>query len=219
VIKKKKKPAPDLSHERIRSAALELIDDVGLEDFSTRKLGTLLECEAMAIYWYYTSKDALLDAVVEKLMIGVGDALAAKTADNWIGTMRSLAHAYRNVAEDHPKAFPLLATRRFASEGTFAFLDRLFDLAREQGIDDKTTARFYRVISSYCNGFALSELAGPRGPQDPSTATLRKRFPSAAAVSEWLEPRRLDEIFDFGLELQLAALDNAVRAAHGRPAR
>ena len=211
--KKKAKSTPDLSHERICAAALELIDKDGLEEFSTRKLGRVLGCEAMAIYWYYPSKDALLDAIVDKLMSGVGALIAAEKTDDWIGTMRSLAHAYRQVGHDHPKAFPLLATRRFASEGTFEFLDRLFGLAREQGIDDKLTARYYRVISSYCSGFALSELAGPRGPQDPRTASLRKRFPRAAAVSEWLDTNRLDEIFEFGLELQLAALDKTVRAA------
>lgn len=207
----KKKPKNDLSHERICVAALELIDQDGLEEFSTRKLGRVLGCEAMAIYWYYESKDALLDAIVDKLMGSVGALIADEKTDDWIGTMRSLAHAYRQVGHDHPKAFPLLATRRFASEGTFAFLDRLFALARDQGIDDKDTARFYRVISSYCSGFALSELAGPRGPQDPRTAALRKRFPRAAAVSQWLEPQRLDEIFEFGLELQLAALAEATQ--------
>jgi AcrR family transcriptional regulator len=216
VTKKKAKTTPELSQDRIATAALELIDQDGLEEFSTRKLGRALGCEAMAIYWYFPSKDALLDAVVDKLMSGVGALIAERKSDDWIGTMRSLAHAYRQVGHDHPKAFPLLATRRFATEGTFAFLDRLFELARQQGIDDKLTARFYRVISSYCSGFALSELAGPRGPQDPATAPLRKRFPRAAAVSEWLDPRRLDEIFEFGLELQLAALDQTVRAARGK---
>ena len=208
----KKKPKTDLSHERICAAALELIDKDGLEEFSTRKLGRVLGCEAMAIYWYYPSKDALLDAIVDTLMTSVGAIIAAEKSADWIGTMRALAHAYRQVGHDHPKAFPLLATRRFASEGTFAFLDRLFELAREQGIDDKLTARFYRVISSYCSGFALNELAGPRGPQDPRTAPLRKRFPRAAAVSEWLDTNHLDEIFEFGLELQLAALGKTVKA-------
>jgi AcrR family transcriptional regulator len=217
--KKPAKAAPDLSHERICELALELIDKDGLEEFSTRKLGRLLGCEAMAIYWYYPSKDALLDAVVDRLMSSVGTALAEKQSDDWIATMRALAHAYRQVAHDHPKAFPLLATRRFASESTFAFLDRLFELAYEQGIDEKTTARFYRVISSYCSGFALSELAGPRGPQDPRTAALRKRFPRAAAVSEWLDTKRLDEIFAFGLEVQLEALAAAVHAARRGHAR
>jgi AcrR family transcriptional regulator len=171
----------------------------------------VLGCEAMAIYWYYPSKDALLDAVVDKLMVGVGAALANHASTDWIATMRALAHAYRNVAHTHPKAFTLLATRRFASEGTFAFLDRLFELARAQGIDDKLAARFYRMISSYCNGFGLNELASPRGPQDLRTAALRRRFPHVEAVSEWLEPKYLDEMFAFGLELQLTALAQATK--------
>jgi AcrR family transcriptional regulator len=212
VTARRKARAPaELSPETIRTAALRLIDEHGLEEFSTRKLGRALGCEAMALYWYYPSKDALLDAVVDKLMEGV-ELDAGVGARDWVSALRDLAHAYRRVAHDHPRAFPLLATRRFASEGTYAFLDRLFELARRQGIDDRTAARFYRVVSSYCNGFALNELAAPRGQQDPTTAPLRRKYARVAAVSVWLEPKYLDEMFAFGLELQLDAL---VRATSG----
>jgi len=51
-VKRKAKIQPELSHEAIRAAALRLIDDDGLDAFSTRKLGAALGCEAMAIYWY-----------------------------------------------------------------------------------------------------------------------------------------------------------------------
>jgi len=194
-----RKKAPELSAETIRSAALRVIDDEGLDEFSTRKLGRALGCEAMAIYWYYPSKDALLDAVVDLLMAGVA---AAVTADaDWIAILRAVAHAYRRVAHEHPRAFPLLATRRFASDGAFAFLEQLFALAREQGISDRATARYYRVVSSYCSGFALNELAPPA-----TTATRRRKFARVDAVSSWLDPEHLDDIFSFGLELQLAAL-------------
>lgn len=191
--------APELSEETIRDAALRVIDDEGLDGFSTRKLGRALGCEAMAIYWYYPSKDALLDAVVDTLMVGVGAAVVAKA--DWIGTLRAVAHAYRRIAHEHPKAFPLLATRRFGSEGTFAFLEKLFALAREQGVSDRVTARYYRVVSSYCNGFALNELAAP-----PTKPALHGKFPRVEAVSKWFEPKHLDDMFSFGLELQLAAL-------------
>lgn len=207
---------PALSQDAIRTAALALIDREGLAAFSVRQLGRELGCEAMAIYWYYPSKDALLDGVVELLMADVARVLDSGAPPDWVAGLRELAHAYRRIAREHPNAFPLLATRRFASEGTFAFLERLFELARRQGIDDRTAARFYRVVSAYCNGFALSELAAPRGPQDPRTAALRKRFPHVEAVSAWLEPRHTDELFAFGLELQLDALAATHR---DRPAR
>jgi AcrR family transcriptional regulator len=202
----KRKRAPlGLSHDMICEAALALIDDEGLEEFSTRKLGRTLGCEAMAIYWYYPSKEALLDAVVDKLMSSVASA-RNESASDWVEGLRQVAHAYRRIAHDHPKAFPLLATRRFASEGTYAFLEDLFEAARRQGVPDRTTARFYRVVSSYCNGFALNELALPRDHQRAGPAALHPRFARVAAVFEWLEPRHLDDIFDFGLELMLDAL-------------
>ncbi len=197
--KAKAKAQPELSQETIRVAALRLIDDDGLDAFSTRKLGAVLGCEAMAIYWYYPSKEALLDAVVDLLMEGVARAVTA--SGEWIATLRAVAHAYRRVAHEHPRAFPLLATRRFASETTYAFMERLFDLARAQGIADRVTARYYRVVSSYCNGFALNELAGPAQVQ-----AQRRKFPRVHEVSTWLEPEHLDDIFAFGLELQLGAL-------------
>lgn len=208
--KRATKPArspANLSHETICTAALELIDRDGLTAFSTRKLGRVLGCEAMAIYWYYASKELLLDAVVDKLMANVGTVVDPDAPD-WVDALRAVALAYRRLAHDHPKAFPLLATRRFATEGTYAFLEKLFELARRHGIDDRTSAQFYRVVSSYCNGFALNELAALPGPR---TAALRKRFARVAAVSTWLEPRYLDEIFHFGLELQLAALARSTR--------
>ena len=213
MTKPKKRPPPaglstGLSHGAICTAALKLIDREGLEEFSTRKLGRALGVEAMAIYWYYPSKDALLDAVVDKLTEGLIAALANQ--GDWIAVLRDVAHAYRQIAHDHPLAFPLLATRRFASERTYMFMEQLFELAQREGIDDKIAARFYRVVSSYCNGFALNELATLRGAA-PSTAALRKRFSRVAEVSKWLEPRYLDEMFEFGLELHLTSLAQATK--------
>ena len=203
-VRAKKRP-PSLSADAIATAALRLIDREGLEKFSTRKLGAALGVEAMAIYWYYPSKDALLDAVVEKLVEPLQAVVAEATADDWIAALRDLAHAYRRIAHEHPKAFPLLATRRFASEGTYAFMEKLFELAEQARIPDRVAARFYRVVSSYCNGYALNELATLRGAA-PATAALRKRFTRVSAVSKWLEAEHLDEMFEFGLELHLSAL-------------
>ena len=196
---KKKKPS-SLTHEKIRRAALEVIDAEGIDAFSTRKLGAVLGCEAMAIYWYYPSKEALLDAVVDELMSHVG---VATEATDWVEALRDIARAYRGLARKHPNAFPLIATRRFATEGTYAFLDRLFALAHRQGIDDRTVARFFRAVSAYCSGIALNELASRRAPDDREA---RARYEHVATVSKWLEPKHFDDLFEFGLGVLLDAL-------------
>jgi AcrR family transcriptional regulator len=153
----------------------------------------------MAIYWHFPSKEALLDAVVDELMAGVAAAVV-DDADDWLATLREVARAYRRIAHDHPRAFPLLATRRFASEPTHRFLEQLFAMAHRHRVPDRTAARLYRIVSSYCSGFALNELAA----RPPRRA--RRGFPRLAAASAWLEPAHADEIFEAGLELLLAPL-------------
>lgn len=194
----------DLSHDTIRTAALALIDRDGLAAFSIRKLGAELGCEGMALYWYYRSKDALLDAIVDLMMQDVAAVLEGTRSDSWVDILRDVARAYRAVCHSHPQAFPLLATRRFSTDYTFGFLERLFALAHEHGLDDKTIAMYYRVVSSYCSGFALNELAD--APTIP-----RKKYARLAAVATHLERKHLDEMFELGLELQLDALRTSQR--------
>jgi AcrR family transcriptional regulator len=208
MVESKKRKAgrrPPLTPERIRETALELIEKDGLEELSTRKLGRALGVEAMAIYWYFPNKDALLDAVVESLVskIAPADVPPAKLPGDFIDALRGLAHAYRNLAKSYPKAFPLLALRRFATEPTYEFLNTLFTLAEEHGLDARATARFYRLVSSYCSGAALNELAGlQHRDEGPAGAP----YPRLVAVWKWLGPEHYDDVFSFGLEVLLSAL-------------
>jgi AcrR family transcriptional regulator len=204
--KRKKGTQPNLSADRVRAAALKLIEADGLEELSTRKLGRALGVEAMAIYWYYPSKEALLDAVVELL---VSKLEAPRGDEDWIAALRKLAHAYRAIAHQYPNAFPLLAMRRFATESTYAFLENLFTLARKEGLDDKTTARWFRLVSSYCSGVALDEIAGRREQVRENVGAaeaLRASFPRLSAVSSHLAPEHFDEVFEFGLDVLLDSL-------------
>ena len=209
--KRKRAAQPNLSAERVRAAALRLIEADGIEAFSTRKLGRALGVEAMAIYWYYPSKEALLDAVVELLISKLDAPGTTREEGDWIDGLRRLAHAYRGIAHEYPNAFPLLAMRRFATKDTYAFLENLFTLARKGGLDDRMTARWFRLVSSYCSGVALDEIAGRRELEKARVSgegaeSLRGRFPRLVAVSSWLAPEHFDDVFEFGLEVLLGAL-------------
>jgi AcrR family transcriptional regulator len=221
--KKKTRAQPNLTSERVRDEALRLIESEGLEGFSTRKLGRALGVEAMAIYWYYPSKEALLDDVVEALVSKLGGAPGSTRSNearptDFIDALRKLARAYRALAHAYPRAFPLLATRRFATEGTYRFLNDLFTLAEQHGLDARTTARFYRLVASYCSGIALDELAGIREMETRHDAKeARAVLPRLADVWEWLAPEHYEDVFSFGLELLLSALRE--EASRSRPSK
>jgi AcrR family transcriptional regulator len=218
---KKKRGHPQLTADRVRAEALRLIEAEGLDEFSTRKLGRALGVEAMAIYWYYPSKEALLDAVVESLIARIGSATVPEDGD-FIEGLRKIAYAYRGLAHEYPNAFPLLASRRFATEQTYKFLEDLFAAARREGLDERTTARFFRLVSSYCSGVALDELAGKKEavPSAAQLENMRTTFPHLTSVRQWLAPSHFDDVFAFGLEVLLEALHNAPRKTNpARPRR
>ena len=105
---------PPLTRERIIEAALHIVDGQGLGRLTMRRLGDALQVEAMAIYHHMPrGKEELLDGVVESLVEAMEhdkDVLSTPR-DGWQDFLQRLAHGVRRVALEHPKAFPLVASR------------------------------------------------------------------------------------------------------------
>lgn len=182
-----------LTQDRIAKTSLELIDRIGLDDFSTRRLGAALGCEAMAIYNHFASKDALLDAVVDRLFREVS---IPAHGPGWEARVRGFADSYRALAHAHPKAFPLLATRRFRTRAR-NLVERIIGALLEEGFAPKKAAELFRVVASYCNGAILDELAGAFPAADDAHPNIR-------SIQDFLGPAHYDALFDRGLTLLLA---------------
>ena len=159
----------------------------------------------MAIYWYYPSKDALLDAVVDKLMVA-SRRRCGRRRDKWIDALRNLAHAYRRIAHDHPRRS---RSSRRADSRAKTRTRSSSACSRSRATQASTTRRRRASIGSSARTAAASR----------STSWLRRVVPRIRARPDfvassrgtrpspkWLEPEYLDEMFEFGLELQLTAL-------------
>ena len=57
-----------MNREILTRGALALLDDVGLEELSLRRLGATLKVRAGAIYWHFKSKQELLDEMATTLL-------------------------------------------------------------------------------------------------------------------------------------------------------
>jgi AcrR family transcriptional regulator len=182
-----------LTQERIAKTSLELIDEIGLDEFSTRRLGAALGCEAMAIYNHFASKDALLDAVVDRLFREVS---VPPKGSGWEARVRGFAASYRALAHAHPKAFPLLATRRFRTRAR-NLVEQLIAVLHEEGFSPKASAELFRLLSNYCNGTILDELSGAFPP-------ATDEHPNIKRVQDYLGPQNYDAMWDRGLTLLLS---------------
>ena len=156
-----------LSRERIVDAAVEFIDAHGLPGLTMRRLGNELGVEAMALYRYVPGKEELLDAVVETLVERMerDDDVLDSPRDGWQDFLVRLAHGVRRVALEHPKAFPLVASRPPEApwlrpplrslDWVETFLSGLID----EGFTDLAAVAAYRAYTSFLLGHLLLEVS------------------------------------------------------------
>lgn len=207
-------PAPRrlaLTRERILRAALDLIDQRGLEKLSMRTLGSALGVEAMSLYNHVQGKDAILDGVVETML---GEFPVAEAPDpDWRVRLARGARAFRALALEHPNAFPLFARRPARSWQSARHLVEA-ELARliDSGFTPDDAVRVQRIALRYVIGFCLSDAASAadRSEGRPAGApTLdQEGFPLVNRLLGSLAEPDADELFELGLSLLVAGIDS-----------
>jgi AcrR family transcriptional regulator len=156
-----------LDRDRIVSAALDYIDDEGLAGLTMRRLGTRLGVEAMSLYRYVPGKEDLLDAVVDALINSMrqDDDVLTSPRDGWQDFLQRLAHGVRRVALEHPKAFPLVASRPPEAPWlrpplrSLDWVESFLAGMIEEGFTDEAAVAGYRAFSSFLLGHLLLEVA------------------------------------------------------------
>ena len=151
-----------LTREEVLTTALRLIDADGADALSMRRIGKALDRDPMRLYRFASSKDELLDGVVE-LVLGELRIPEPEGAD-WEGVLRRTAHQFRAIALTHPHVVPLLVTRPLATPlalrplGTLRPLEDLLELFIRAGFDERGALHAYRLYMGFLQGHVLNEL-------------------------------------------------------------
>jgi AcrR family transcriptional regulator len=200
-----------LSRERIVSTALRLIDDVGLDRLSMRRLGSELGVDPMAVYHHVPNKEALLEAVVHQVFSG----MPPPPPDGpWQDRVRRWAETYRAVAQDHPNLVLRIVSDPavvavaavLANEALYAALDAA-------GLSPGEVVRAADLVVDYVNGFALGQVAAAHASaaaveafqaaleaQPADAIPVQRRLLGEAGTGEYRDS------FRFGLDVILAGL-------------
>ncbi|MCK6066207.1 TetR/AcrR family transcriptional regulator C-terminal domain-containing protein [Microbacterium sp. EYE_512] len=217
-----------LSRGLIIETALAQIDRRGAQGLSMRSLGQELGVEAMSLYRHVHGREDLLEGVVALLMENLTSDLDDELAEHWQGFLQTVAHHVRQIAIDHPLAFPLVATRHPAApwlrpplrsvEVVNTFLGTLIG----HGFTDQQAVDAYRSFSSFLLGHLLLESAvrgaetGPvEEPLDEGDATIPEgdghvsleAAPEVKRLRTLLSEDRSDEEFEVSLEALLDRLN------------
>ncbi len=147
-----------LSRELIVRAALDLIDQGGVEGLTMRALGRALGVQAMSLYRYVPSRDALLDCVQEAV---VHEVRPLEATGSWQADVVALARELRRVLARHPRAIVLFA-RPAATDETFEAVGQAVDVLQDAGFPPDDALRAFQTLLAYVVGQALWQFA-PEG--------------------------------------------------------
>jgi AcrR family transcriptional regulator len=99
--------SPLLTRERIRTTALALIDQDGLDGLSMRRLAAELGVRAASLYGHLSTKDELLNELADEVLADVDTS--GFGADDWREGLTVWARSYREALAAHPNLVPFLA--------------------------------------------------------------------------------------------------------------
>ena len=95
-------PPLTLSTDKILDGALALLDEGGADHLTMRRLADRLGVTATALYYHYTGRDQLLDALADRLCRPIADDLSSP--GDWAATCRRALLNWVERAARHPRA-------------------------------------------------------------------------------------------------------------------
>ena len=214
-----------LEREKILDAALALLDEVGLDQFSTRRLAERLGVQQPALYWHFRSKSVLLDDLNEVMLQRFHEHRLPAPGESWDEFTVANARSFRRA---------MLAVRNGArlNVGTrpdirlFTYAERQLELYVDAGFTPQQALDISIGVARYVVGFVLEEQdereraeeeaeAGDADPMDELAA-----FPlMSAAVRPLLRAGTIntDSVFEAGLGYMIAGMRGSL--PRPRPAR
>ena len=210
--------APRLDRDLVIRTSLRLLDDVGLDGLTLRRLAAELDVQAPALYWHFASKQDLLDHMAHALtrpwMQNIRTMGAGQRWEDWL---TEIARAYRALLLSHRDGARLVASTRPLPD-SLPLLDGCIAAFQEStGCGPGQSLQCLTTIIAFVRGFVLDEEAEPHRAQGPPDAQahsgaghILERSPQpvphlAAAMADVGSPSG-DRTFEYGLHLIISGV-------------
>ncbi|MFI6920602.1 TetR/AcrR family transcriptional regulator C-terminal domain-containing protein [Nonomuraea spiralis] len=137
-------------------AAIELLDEVGLDALTMRLLASRLGVRASALYRHYPSKQALLDAMVAHL-VGPADDVVPPAEVPWDELLRGVASGMRETMLAHRDGARLISGFQHPGEEAVRTFERLIVALVAAGIPAELATVAVDTALAYVNGYTIEE--------------------------------------------------------------
>lgn len=199
-----------LTHEHIVATAMRLADADGIQNLSMRRLAAELDCGVMSLYHYVADKEALVEALVERVAQEIVPAPAAA----WREAVQQIATLTLEAQLRHPWVIPVWSTS-WPGPHRFRLMEQLLEALANTDLPPDIADLGFHAVTNHIQGFAHQRISfGQLEARAEATRDrLEELFASGAfpRVVEHVEFHRSDHAshdeFGFTLNLILDGLE------------
>jgi AcrR family transcriptional regulator len=186
-----------ISRHDVLAAALELVDQEGLDALSIRRLADRLDMEPMSLYRRVTDKDDLLAGIAELVWTEV--AAAASPTDDWADWLHSLGNAVQTAIRDHPNSLPVLVQSPVFPTPMLEVIATQLEREAPGWPARPDAVAAICTVTAFALGCAVAECSycTPTTSDDPATAE-RQRL---RRIARALPPDTPDRLIDTALDV------------------
>lgn len=146
-----------LSRDRIVRAAVELLDDEGVEGLNMRALGARLGVAPTAVYWHVKRKDDLVVLAADEVWDEIPLPDVAKVA--WRKAVTEMAEGLHAMVTRHPWLATTMSTHLVYGPKKARHDDHALGVFEAAGFTGTTADDAYATVMVYVLGRALTEAA------------------------------------------------------------
>jgi AcrR family transcriptional regulator len=192
-------------------AALETLDEVGLDSLTMRRLADRLGVQSPSLYWHVRDKDELLSLIA--------DAICAEIEppdphQPWISQLAAMAWEYRRVLRGHRDAALVLANTPPVGPNRLRLAERMLAVLVNAGFTPAVAALAGRLLTDFATNAIIEEerdqamaaASGAGGIGDWSSLLSAEEYPTLVALASDLTHADPEARFRFGLEILVAGL-------------
>jgi TetR/AcrR family tetracycline transcriptional repressor len=205
---------------KVVQGALDILDEEGIDGLTMRALAKKLKIQAPSLYWHFSNKQDLVDALADALMEPVGRKVDVKAS--WQSVFTNLAHEIRRALLARRDGGRVFAGTYPALGNILRVGEALMNCLRGAGASPKFAAWGVFSASYFITGFVMEEQAFDQTTSYKTVDLTARRkailsFASESHSQAYREalPALLDKDFDsrfeFGFSIILRGIESKLK--------
>jgi AcrR family transcriptional regulator len=148
-----------LDRETVVRTALRLLNEVGLEGLTLRKIAAALDVQAPALYWHFKNKQALLDEMATTVLADTVRGLDQDSTAGWAEQSEAYAYGLRRMLLSYRDGAKVFSGTYLTDSSLYEPMEVALRRATDAGFSLRDAVDLWMTIYCYTVGFAIEEQA------------------------------------------------------------